>query len=316
MKVKQKKQLLKKFEETLTLLEDHECKYEDLFQSIQGKHFGKQITDIVSFTEKGIIITLFERIFLIIPKILEWTTTDEFNEFTKEGIDDPNVSLAIESFQQIIKSDPNWYSEIDFSVLFGEHEQMRFVAYFVIGCYSYLEGFVERSVDYILDSIIKKPEYYSKILSQDVKEPLKQIFKSVRMNPFDQLQNLMGSLGFDKTFRSLLKDVDCDEYISIVKEITEFRNIIAHKEPFPDYSVLELDELKHLKKYIEDNIFPEEVVQSEEMDKIPKGLQEVFQYLIDVFIDQAQIFSMISSLPEAVIIYTMLVDIFITFIFK
>ena len=316
MKNKQKEQLVKKFKETLSLLENQECEYENLFQSIQGKHFGKQITDIVSFTEKGIIITLFERIFLIIPKILEWTTTDEFKEFSKEGIDDPNVSLAIESFQQIIKSDPNWYSEIDFSVLFREQEQMRFVAYFVIGCYSYLEGFVSKSVDYILDAIIKNPEYYGEILSQDVKIPLKQIFKSVRMSPFNQLQNLLSSLGFDKLFRSLLKEIECDEYISIVNEITDFRHIIAHEEPFPDYSVLESDKLCNLRKYIENNIFPEEVIQTEEMSEIPEGLQEVFQYLINVFIDQAQIFSMITSLPEAVIIYTMLIDAFITFIFK
>ncbi|MHA2233243.1 MAG: hypothetical protein ACXAB4_12230 [Candidatus Hodarchaeales archaeon] len=288
----------------------HELSYEELFETGTGKRLGKQLADIQEFTVKCIVMALLGRIIHVFPKLMAWLTSEEFDHIASEAKEiSRDDSWMINTFQDLIRRNPEWHTEVDdLEWLIQEEEQMRFVAYELFASCAYLDAFAERFTKDLQKLVLSAPRHYSQKYSLEVIELFRKIIKTERRNFKQRLEVLNSGLQLKAKFGMLLREHELEQLPGIVGAIIEFRHIIAHEQPFPDVSVLDEDKIQAFRNHLRHHLPP---IVVEKQENMPEGLEEIFEYLMGIFLENRQILAMTDRIPRVLACYAAFIEVLI-----
>ena len=299
----------------INILRDREAPYEpeELFSTNYGWLFSKQIKDLIKFTRKGMLCSMFFEFGDILNSlsqfIFSYNFEEEMNErkLLNEG-DLEKFKLVKEIFEKDYTSEE--IELIDPSIIITEAEQMAFISYLIIAECTYFEVFTESLMNNLIDKLMAHKSYYEEDMKFDVKEIIKSINRNSKLNGYDQISIFLKIIGLKKTLEKKMSSLELGEFPRMVYEIKEIRNDLAHQEPFPDLSIFKKEEYSTLNNYIEKY---QEVITKQELpdfeDKnIPEKVIEIFTNLMKKLKKRLPIMSIPEAITNVFATYAAVID--------
>jgi len=299
----------------INLLREREVPYEpeELFSTDYGWLFSKQITNVVKFTRKGILCSMFSEFGDILSSFSNFIFS---NDFEKE-MDERNLlnESDLEKFKILKEIFENEISEdevelIDPSIIITEAEQMAFISYLVIADCTYFDVFTENLMKNVIDKLITNKVYYEEQMNYDVKELIHNINRNSHLNGYDQINNFLKNIGLKKVLNKCMTSFNLGEFPRMMYEIKGLRNDLAHQEPLPDFSIFTEKKFSIIKNHI--GKYQEVISQLEIPDfsdrNIPKKVIEIFTKFVNRFKKKLPIMSIPEAITDVFVTYTSVVD--------
>ena len=299
----------------INLLREREVPYEpeELFSTNYGWLFSKQITNVVKFTRKGMLCSMF---FEFGDILSSFSNIIFSNDFEKEMDERKLLNESdLEKFKILKEIFENEISEdevelIDPSIIITEAEQMAFISYLVIADCSYFEVFAENLMNNVIDKLISNKVYYEEQMNYDVKKLICNINRNSHLSGYDQINNFLKNIGLKKILFKSMTSFNLGEFPKMIYELKELRNDLAHQEPLPDFSIFNEKKFSKINKYIgkyQEAIFQIEIPDFSDRN-IPKKMIEIFTNLVNRLKKKLPIMSISEAITDVFATYASVVN--------
>jgi hypothetical protein len=256
--------------------------------------FEDQITDLMEFTMKGVLFTIMEKLMVIFPMIVDWLKSEEAKKLIAAS---ENDDATIEVFHLLIEKDLLTF-DLDVSGFFNESEQMRFIGYLIFGIYSYLDVYLSKLYEQIMESNLDevlKEQIQTNWITRSGSNLIKKNFRSI--------YKLFLS-GDD--FNTKLSDSNIGFLPQIFSSILELRHLLAHQSPSFQFNAFKDPKVKPLNDYLRK--IKSEIEIDTDLEGIPDGLHMVYDYIMRLFKEKEFILILIERIPKIVLCYVGLVE--------
>lgn len=299
----------------INVLRERETPYEpeELFSTNYGWLFSKQIKDLIKFTRKGMLCSMFFEFGDILNSLSQFIFSDNFEEemnerkLLNEG-DLEKFKLVKEIFEKDYTSEE--IELIDPSIIITEAEQMAFISYLIIADCTYFEVYTESLMKNVIEKLISNKTQYEEKMKYDVQEIIKDINRKSHLNGYDQINNFLKTIGLKKILDKKLSSLGLGEFPKMVFEIKEMRNDLAHQEPLPDLSIFEEKKYSTIKKQIEkyQEVITGQVIPDFKDSNIPEKVIEIFAELVKKLKKRLPIMSIPEAITDVFVTYAAVID--------